>query len=226
MATDGRGYLLHCTGEKDDNSGAMTDGIGNEGKCGWAGRSGKKKSSRASCFGGSARIGVYFTAVVLVISAVLCTGNPVGERTESGDCSSCRPHSTCEASDVLTRPKFFDSSCCGRCGAGVLEDWCMSLTLDESAHWASRNFCPWRTAYSRTLGGKTLKVRCAECQPQESCRARMGDLGWTADDSNFNACCGACGVMWRWRWCRAMESSHEYSKWGLRGMCPISDQDP
>lgn len=58
-------------------------------------------------------------------------------------------------------------------------------------------------------------------------RARIRHLLTAKELSEYNTdCCGACRMVWRWRWCEAMEATHEYSKWGLQGMCPVYAEEP
>lgn len=160
----------------------------------------------------SASVGV--TLAVLVAATVFCAGSPVGERVKSGNCDSCRPDSTCRASDVLARPDFFASSCCGRCGPGAMEDWCASLTLEERHIWnyGDRKICPWKGYYWQVDGGRVLRTPlCSECQPQQDC-------SWFGLTPNATGkvlekeiqCCIPCGEVWLWSWCKSQCSVGGY----------------
>lgn len=186
----------------------------------------RKFSYTTGCFGGSTSTGVYLTLAVLTIATVFCTGNPVGERVESYDCDSCQPHNTCRGSDVLTRPEFFDASCCGRCGAGALEDWCASLAEEQIHLWVNRSFCPWRTKHYEILGDMVFIIPlCSECQPQVDCS--WSDQAPNATEKVLEAeyrCCIPCGEVWLWAWCEGQCSVGGYSELEERMcskfMCP------
>lgn len=161
---------------------------------------------------------------------ICCTGLRDYRKHPLPRCDSCIPEPECRGEWVATRPYTFYRKCCGACSPEKLQQWCDSLTDDDFDTWKGRGMCiaP-RVRFNTTIRGTpvTTSVLCVEdfCKPKEWCYATPGlpNVNQTRiyQPDFFEHCCGACGEVWRWGWCEAMEASHEYSKWGLRGMCPV-----